>query len=57
MRKFLIPLFALLLIVAFGVDAQAGPIRRAGKGVARAGKIAAKIVTAPFRLFGGCGCE
>lgn len=62
MRKFLIPLFALLLIAMFAVDASAGPIRNGGRAIARGavrgGKIVVKVASAPFRLLrGGCGCD
>jgi len=61
MRKYLIPLFALMLIAMFAVDADAGPIRRGAKGIGRGavrgGKIALKVASFPIRFLRGCGCD
>lgn len=49
MLKKILALALLSVFLALPVTAEAGPLRRAAKGVGKAGRVAAKVVTAPVR--------
>lgn len=60
MRKYLTTLFAFAILALCCVpSAEAGPIRRGGKAVARGTKFVAKVASAPVRFVfrRACGCD